>query len=147
MRLHQKYRQHLIQGAILPMVLYASPAWWNGSASQAKTIEIVQNRGLRFITGAFRTTPISVMQIEASIPPINLTLNYINKRKANAIQHCNPRHLVTHRLPIQHRSNDVHATDGLPLLRAVWIRTLLVTRTCDGRPKRSQMGEDRGKWQ
>ena len=95
------------------MVLYASPAWWNGSASQAKTIEIVQNRGLRFITGAFRTTPISAMQIEASIPPINLTLDYINKRKANTIQHYNPRHPVTHRLLIQHQSNNVHATDGL----------------------------------
>ena len=33
------------------------------------------------------------------------------------------------------------------LLRVVRIRTLLVMRTCDGRPKRSQMGEDRGKWQ
>ena len=31
------------------------------------------------------------------------------------------------------------------LLRAVQIRALLITRTCDGRPKRSQMGEDRGK--
>ena len=26
--LHQKYRWHLIQGVISPMVLYASPAWW-----------------------------------------------------------------------------------------------------------------------
>ena len=33
----------------------------------------------------------------------------------------------------------------VPVLRAVWIRAILVTRTCDGRPKRSQMGEDRGK--
>ncbi len=33
------------------------------------------------------------------------------------------------------------------LLRAVRIRTVLVTRTRDGRPKRSQMGEDRRKWQ
>ena len=33
------------------------------------------------------------------------------------------------------------------VLRAVRIRALLVMRTCDGRPKRSQMGEDRRKWQ
>ena len=51
----------------------------------AKHIETVQNRGLRYITGAFCTTPISAMQIEASIPPITLTLDYAVKRKANAI--------------------------------------------------------------
>ena len=31
------------------------------------------------------------------------------------------------------------------LLRVVQIRALLITRTCDGRPKRRRMGEDRGK--
>ena len=111
--LHQVYCQHLVQGAILPMVLYASPAWWNGTASQAKHIETVQNRGLRYITGAFRTTPISAMQIEALIPPITLTLDYAVKRKANAIQHFSLRHPVTHRLPAQHWSNDIRTTDSL----------------------------------
>jgi len=114
--LHQVYRRHLVQGAILPMMLYASPAWWNGTANQAKHIEMVQNRGLRYITGAFRTTPIGAMQIEASIPPITLTLDYIVKRKANAIRHFGPRHPVTHRLPTQYRSNDIRAMDGLPFI-------------------------------
>ena len=95
------------------MVLYTSPAWWNSTASQAKHVEMVQNRGLRYITGAFRTTPISAMQIEALIPPITLTLDYTVKRKANAIQHYGPRHPVTHHLPAQHWSNDVHTTDRL----------------------------------
>ena len=111
--LHQVYRCHLIQGAILPMMLYASTAWWNGQKTQTNIIEKVQNKGLRYITGAFRTTPTYAMQIEAAIPPIALTLDYIVERKANAAQHFSARHPVTHRLPAQHRSNNIQESDGL----------------------------------
>jgi hypothetical protein len=96
------------------MMLYASTAWWNGQKSQANIIEKVQNKGLRYITGAFCTTPIHAMQIEAAIPPIALTLDYMVQRKAYAAQHFSTRHPVTHRLPTQHRSNDIRASDGLP---------------------------------
>ena len=112
--LHQVYRRHLIQGAILPMMLYASVAWWNGQKTQTNIIEKVQNKGLRYITGAFCTTPTYAMQIEAAIPPIALTLDYIVERKANAAQHFSARHPVTHHLPAQHRSNNIQESDSLP---------------------------------
>ena len=112
--LHQVFRRHLVQGAILPMMLYASTAWWNGQKSQANIIEKVQNKSLRYITGTFRTTPTYAMQIEAAIPPIAHTLDYIVERKANAAQHFSARHPVTHRLPAQHCSNNICQSDGLP---------------------------------
>ena len=112
--LHQVYHHHLIQGVILPMMLYVSAAWWNGQKTQTNIIEKVQNKGLRYITGVFHTTPTYVMQIEAAIPPIALTLDYIVERKANAAQHFSTRHPVTHHLPAQHRSNNIQESNGLP---------------------------------
>ena len=111
--LHQLYRRQIIQGAILPMVMYASPAWWNGTKQQANIIEKLQNRALRWITRAFHTTPIGAMQIEASLPPISLVLDYTLDRKANAATHLNPRHPISQRLPLPHRSNDIRPTDGV----------------------------------
>ena len=95
------------------MMLYASAAWWNGQKTQTNIIEKVQNKGLRYITGVFHTTLTYAMQIEAAIPPIALTLDYIVERKANAAQHFSARHPVTHRLPAQHHSNNIQESDGL----------------------------------
>jgi hypothetical protein len=45
-------------------------------------LETVQNKSLRQVTGAFSTTPIRAMEIEASIPPIAHHLDYANRRAA-----------------------------------------------------------------
>ena len=66
--------------AILPIATYGSIAFWDGKSSTVKnTLERAQNKALRLITGAFKTTPIQALEIEASIPPINITLDYYTK--------------------------------------------------------------------
>src|SRR5260370_14248495 len=68
-------------GAVLPIATYGSVAFWDGKSSYIKnTLQCVQNKVLCFITGAFKTTPISALEIEASIPPIDITLDYYTER-------------------------------------------------------------------
>lgn len=43
-------------------------------------LDIFQNKCLRLITGAFRSTPIHAMQIECSLPPIKIRFNYLKER-------------------------------------------------------------------
>ena len=54
----------------------------------------VQNRAMHFILGSFRTTPIHAMEVEASMPPICLLIDYINNQKAIAANHLHPCHPV-----------------------------------------------------
>ena len=112
--LPQIYRRYIVQGAILPMLLYASPAWYNGTKVQSNPIQKIQNRAMHFILGSFRTTPIHAMQVEASMPPVRLLLDYIKDRKATAFNHLHPRHPVAQRLPFPHRSLQTLANDGVP---------------------------------
>ncbi|KAJ3911990.1 hypothetical protein F5877DRAFT_3127, partial [Lentinula edodes] len=45
-------------------------------------LEKIQHRGLQLICAVFRTTPIAAMEIEASIPPIQVELNRLNRNCA-----------------------------------------------------------------
>lgn len=40
-------------------------------------LNIVQNHGLRLITGAMKTTPINSLQVECNIPPLHLRFKYL----------------------------------------------------------------------
>lgn len=44
------------------------------------TINVFQNKCLRLISGAFRSTPISALQVECRLPPIAIRLNYLKER-------------------------------------------------------------------
>lgn len=64
---------------------YASPVWWTGMKTHANILTRVQNKSLRHICAAFRTTPIKALEIEASIPPINLFLDHANDNAATRL--------------------------------------------------------------
>ena len=81
--LNQLYLRQLYLGAILPIATYGSIAFWDGSLPHTHTtLEHMQNKALCTITGAFKTTPIRALKIEALIPPIDITLDYLAKRYA-----------------------------------------------------------------
>lgn len=48
---------------------YGVPIWWNNQKYLLKKYEKLQNQALRKILGAFKSSPIYAMEIEASIPP------------------------------------------------------------------------------
>src|SRR6266496_5278727 len=48
---------------------YGVPIWWNNQKRLLEKSQRLQNAALRTILGAFKTSPIKAMEIEAAIPP------------------------------------------------------------------------------
>ena len=75
--LHQTHARQLYLGAILPIATYGLPIFWKSKRGRVlTTLTTMQNKCLRMITGAFRTTNTPALEIEASIPPIDIWLDY-----------------------------------------------------------------------
>ena len=68
---------------IRPMLTFAAPVWHspgNTSESTKKHVQkltVVQNDCLRTVLGAYKATPVPVLEAEAVIPPIQLQLDKI----------------------------------------------------------------------
>lgn len=115
--LKQTILRTLYTTCILPILTYASPAWWtdaSGSKTMIKQLERVQNMALRWICGAFRTTPIRALEIEASIMPLRHHLNWLNEKYALRFNRMDGRHPIIQRLPSEWRNG--HEPTFPPLL-------------------------------
>ena len=51
---------------------YGIPIWWNKQKELLSRFQQLQNSMLRKILGAFKTSPIAAMEIEASVIPVNI---------------------------------------------------------------------------
>ncbi|KAJ3516558.1 hypothetical protein NMY22_g14182 [Coprinellus aureogranulatus] len=80
--LSQIHLRRLYLACIIPKILYASPVWWNNTSYQRKPLEKVQNRALRLICAAFKTSPIRALELEASIPPLHIHNKLLSRRCA-----------------------------------------------------------------
>src|SRR5260370_11695584 len=75
--IHQTLWRQLYHGAILLTALYGLPLYWKSKNSRTLNhMKKLQNNCLQIITGAFKTTPMVTMEIEASIPLIDLLMEY-----------------------------------------------------------------------
>ncbi len=102
-------------GMVLPIATYGSVAFWDGKSSTVKnTLECMQNKALHFITGAFKTTPIHALEIESSIPPINITLDYYMECYATCTQRLNHSNPVMCCIPNHHREDILIQLTPLP---------------------------------
>src|SRR5438477_11754607 len=61
---------------------YEVPVWWNNQKHLLKKFQKLQNQALRKILEAFKTSSISAMKIEASLPPSKVRFNKICKNYA-----------------------------------------------------------------
>ena len=61
--------------SIASIVDYGVQLWWKGQKTLIKPYQDIQNKALRCILGAFKTSPIRAMEIEANIPPVELSLD------------------------------------------------------------------------
>src|SRR5258708_3965264 len=104
--INQLCLRQIYLGAILPITTYGSMAFWDGKSSFIKTtLERAQNKALQLITRAFKTTPTSALEIEASIPPIDITLDYHTEQYATCTLRLNPTNPVMCRIPDRDRGN------------------------------------------
>lgn len=80
---------------------YGSEIWWKNQNQQniLKEFKLIQNKMLRKITGAFKTTPIHLLEVEASILPPEIRLNGIQRRYALRSLYLNKNHPIKIRTP------------------------------------------------
>jgi hypothetical protein len=62
---------------IRPIINYTAPTWAAGTKTQIKPLIKIQNKVLRLICTAFRTSPIYALEIEAVIPPLDIHLEIV----------------------------------------------------------------------
>ena len=77
------YHLHLFyHTCILPIIIYTSAVWWTGKQKHIQILNKVQNRTLCLICATFYTIPTHVLELEASIPPFSLYLNFLTRHTA-----------------------------------------------------------------
>lgn len=102
--LHQTMCRQLYIACVLPILTYASVVWHKGSDSygmkgKVDTLDKVQRKALRWITGAFRTTPVRALELEAGILPMKHQLDLIRGLYATRLLTYDVAHPVIRRLP------------------------------------------------
>jgi len=92
----------LFKTCVLTIMTYASAIWFQPEKRQKNLIsmlEITQNKALRHICGAFRTTPCHTLRILAHIPPIELTLRRFSVNAAARLSKLSLHAPIIQRLP------------------------------------------------
>src|SRR5258708_7335245 len=75
--MHQIHARNIYIGAICLVTTYRLPIFWKSkNGKNLTTLTTTQNKCLHMIIGTFRMTNITAMEIEASIPPIDIWMNY-----------------------------------------------------------------------
>jgi hypothetical protein len=115
--IHQTHLRQMYLGAILPIALYGLPVFWRSkSGAILKKLTTLQNKCLRMITGAFRTTSINAMEIESSIPPVDIYLDYKLETEAIRLARLPDDHPLINRLyPNQRRNTTPTSPPPLPV--------------------------------
>ena len=77
---------------VRPAMTYESTVWHTpkdlkGSKAIERKLTIIQNRCLRTIAGAYRATPISVLEAEIYVPPIPILLNRLQRNARRRMKH------------------------------------------------------------
>ena len=83
-------KSRLIYSAVIrPTISYAAGTWYSPKGTPEhkktvdKTLETIQNKALRTVTGAYRAVGGPVLEQEAGIPPIDL---HLSKLVANSVK-------------------------------------------------------------
>src|SRR5258708_294739 len=88
---------------MLPIALYGVPLYWKSHNGQILNhLRRLQNTCLCLTTSTFKTTPMIAMEIEASIPPINLYLEYKMDIEALRLSQLDNNHPIIARTPPDH---------------------------------------------
>jgi hypothetical protein len=94
----QAMRQ-LYLACITSIADYGVPIWWKGQGHYLDKFQKLQNSILRKILGAFRTSPIAAMELEAAILPTRIRLDKICKNYALRAIQLDQDHPIKRRTP------------------------------------------------
>ena len=105
--MHQTHARRIYIGAILPIATYGLGTFWKSKSGRIlNTMTLMQNKCLCMIMGAFRTTNVSALEIEASIPPIELWMDYRLNMEALCIARLPADHAILHWIYPDQRDED-----------------------------------------
>ncbi|KNZ73810.1 hypothetical protein J132_09586, partial [Termitomyces sp. J132] len=81
--MNQTQLRTMYKACVLPIMTYTSPAWWTGKKAHVDRLTKIQNGSLHHMAGAFRTTPTKALEVDMSIPPLEVMMeltigNYAN---------------------------------------------------------------------
>ena len=100
--LSQKHFRLLYMSCVFPILTYGATVWYRPHKpvrTLVKKLEVVQNKAIRLITGAFKTTPIELIQLRSFLPPIEIWLRKLNQQAAIRLHTLSPLSPVIQRLP------------------------------------------------
>jgi hypothetical protein len=81
------------------IINYATLTWAAGTKTQIKPLIKVQNKVLRLICTAFRTSPIYALEVEVAIPPLDIHLATVKQNAAIRLSKIPLLSPITQRLP------------------------------------------------
>jgi ribonuclease HI len=109
-----KLMTQAIKACVLPIAYYAAEAWWpsrtrtqkgkitsNRVLTLVRKLDIVQNKAMRAALPVYRTTPVAVLQREASIPPAEIYLDSKLQALAVRVHRLDKKHPLRRRLEKQ----------------------------------------------
>ncbi|KAF8749671.1 Reverse transcriptase (RNA-dependent DNA polymerase) [Rhizoctonia solani] len=103
-----RHARILFIACVRPILTYGSLIWFHGNNQKTMIdpIQKAQNMGIRWLTGAFKTSPTDALHHLASIPPIHIYLQRLNTNAATKLRAL-PRHAeISRRLPKAWDSHD-----------------------------------------
>jgi ribonuclease HI len=85
--LSHRHLHHLYKSVVISTITFGVPIWYTGIRQKilVDKLEKAQNNMLWQICGAFRTSPIAVLQTIASIPPLSLQLAHLRHGMATCL--------------------------------------------------------------
>ncbi len=78
---------------------YGIPIWWNNQKYLLEKFQRLQNTALRTILGAFKTSPIKIIEIEAAVPPPKIRFEKTCYNYTIKIIQMNSIHPIIERVP------------------------------------------------
>ena len=114
--MHQVHARQIYIGAIHPIATYGVMSFWKSkNRGLLNLLTKMQNKALQMITGVFHTTNITAMEIKASIPPIDIWMDYTLNMEVLQISRLAENHpIVCHLYLEQHNHHPLTTPPPLP---------------------------------
>ncbi|GAA5919607.1 hypothetical protein JCM6882_006580 [Rhodosporidiobolus microsporus] len=94
--------KELVKALVMPSLLWCCAVWWKPGGEVSKVVEAVQREAARVVTGGFRTTSLTVLEVEANLLPLPLRLNHHLFRLALHLHSSTPSHPLHERFILAH---------------------------------------------
>ncbi|KAF8647831.1 hypothetical protein AX16_006521 [Volvariella volvacea WC 439] len=109
-----KHKRMLYHGCIMPLMTYGFQLWYRPHGKRVKhkieVLKVAQNRALRWITGAFHTTPIGSFESAAGCLPFHIHLERFYRRYTTRWQTTYPSHPLSVILHDPNATSPTHAS-------------------------------------